>query len=202
MDHFIHVLREKGLLTFTNRHLLILDGHKAHLTLDVITKAKRNQIDMLTIPSHISHGLQPLDVACFKPFKVAFRAYKQAWSVRNHGSKVRKQDLASWVSLALKKALTSANIRAGFKRSGIWPLNLEAMKSKMGPSEGFVPHSAVEIRFEELNEEIMGEDIAPPSPHATHYYVDSVEEDVLGDGEDEEESPSTHENISNFLRMP
>ena len=95
MDHFIYVLREKGLLTSTNRYLLILDGHKAHLTLDVLTKARRNQIDMLTIPSHTSHGLQPLNVACFKPFKVAFRAHKQAWNVRNHGSKVRKQDLAS-----------------------------------------------------------------------------------------------------------
>ena len=106
------------------------------------------------------------------------------------------------MSLALKKALTSANIRAGFKGSGIWPLNLEVMKSKIGSSEGFVPHSAAEARFEEeLNEEIMGEDIAPLSPHATHYYVDSVQEDVLGDDEDEEESPSTHDNISNFLRM-
>ena len=116
---------------------------------------------------------------------------------------MRKQDLASWVLLALKKVLTSANIRAGFQTSGIWPLNLEAMKSKMDPSEGFVLHSTTEVRFkDELNEEIMGEDIAPPSPHATHYYLDSVEEDVLGDDEDEEESPSTHDNISNFLRMP
>ena len=73
----------------------------------------------------------------------------------------------------------------------------------MGPSEGFVPHNAAEARFEEeLNEEIMGEDIVLPSPHATHYYVDSMQEDVLGDDEDEEENPSVHDNISNFLRMP
>ena len=107
------------------------------------------------------------------------------------------------MSLALKKALTSANIRAGFKGSGIWLLNLEAIKGKMGLNEGFVPHSVAEVRFEEeLNEEIMGEDIALPSPHATYYYVNSVQEDVLGDDEDEEESPSLHDNIFNFLRMP
>ena len=57
MDHFLHVLREKGMLTSTHRHLLILDGHKSHLTLDVVRNAKRNGIDMLTIPSHTSHGL-------------------------------------------------------------------------------------------------------------------------------------------------
>ena len=84
------------MLTFTNRHLLILDGHKAHLTLDILTKAKKNGI--LIIPSHISYGLEPLDVACFKSFKVAFRLYKQTWNVKNYGSRVRKQNLASWMS--------------------------------------------------------------------------------------------------------
>ena len=46
MDHFVMVLRGKGTLSTTSRHLLILDGHKAHLTLEVLTKAKRNGIDM------------------------------------------------------------------------------------------------------------------------------------------------------------
>ena len=58
MDHFIHVLKEKEMLTSSHRHLLILDGHNAHLvTLDIVTKTKRHGIDMLTIPSHTSHGL-------------------------------------------------------------------------------------------------------------------------------------------------
>ena len=76
MNHFLSKLTKKGLLPSTSRHLLVLDGHKAHLTLEVVTKAKTNGVDMFILPSHTSHGLQPLDVACFKPFKVAFRAYK------------------------------------------------------------------------------------------------------------------------------
>ena len=128
--HFVMVLRGKGTLSTTSRHLLILDRHKAHLTLEVLTKAKRNGIDMVSLPSHTSHGLHPLDVSCFEPFKVAFRAYKSMWSVNNHGAKVRKEDLANWVSLALKRALTTSNIKAGFRGSGIWPLNFQAMQSK------------------------------------------------------------------------
>ncbi len=27
---------------------------------------------MVTLPSHTSHALQPLDVTCFKPFEIAF----------------------------------------------------------------------------------------------------------------------------------
>ena len=119
MDHFIRILREKGNLSITQRHLLVLDGHKAHVTLEVVEKAKANGIDMLILSSHISHGLQPLDVSCFKPFKVAFRAYKSTWYLKNHGVKVRKEDLATWISLALEKALTSNNIKAGFKGIGI-----------------------------------------------------------------------------------
>ena len=57
MDHFVQFLREKGVLTSTYRHLLILDGHKAHLTLDVLTKAKRNGINIIAILTHTSHGL-------------------------------------------------------------------------------------------------------------------------------------------------
>ena len=82
MDHFIRVLKKKRILSITQRHLLVLNGHKAHLTLEVVQKAKANGIDMLTFSSHTSYGLQPLDVSCFKPFKVAFRAYKSAWYVK------------------------------------------------------------------------------------------------------------------------
>ena len=47
MDHFIHVLREKEMLTSSYRHLLILDEYKAHLILDVVTKENRHGIDSL-----------------------------------------------------------------------------------------------------------------------------------------------------------
>jgi len=32
---------------------------------------------MITLPLHTSHALQPLDVACFKPFKIAFKKEKK-----------------------------------------------------------------------------------------------------------------------------
>ena len=56
------------------KHLLILDGHKSHINLDVLQKAKRKDVDMVTLPSYISHGLLLLDVSCFGPFKQYFKA--------------------------------------------------------------------------------------------------------------------------------
>jgi len=56
--------------------LLILDGHSSHVTLEVIKLAMSKGLDMLTFPSHISHALQPLDISCFRSFKLYFRAYR------------------------------------------------------------------------------------------------------------------------------
>lgn len=35
----------------------------------MIQKAKHHGVDMVSLPSHTSHALQPFDMACFKPFK-------------------------------------------------------------------------------------------------------------------------------------
>jgi hypothetical protein len=60
-------------ISITNKHLLILDGHQFHVTLEAIKQAQEFGLDMITLPSHTSHALQPLDVVCFKPFKTTFR---------------------------------------------------------------------------------------------------------------------------------
>ena len=66
MEHFIKYIphREPGQLL-----LLILDGHKSHIAIDIIEWAKQNNIVIFVLPAHISHVLQPLDVACFGPFQ-------------------------------------------------------------------------------------------------------------------------------------
>ena len=57
MDHFINRMKE-GVLPI-ERHLLILNGHKFHINLKVLQKTKTNGIDMISLPSHTSHELQP-----------------------------------------------------------------------------------------------------------------------------------------------
>lgn len=52
--------------------LLIVDGHKSHLTLECIDLARENQVIFLCVPPHTTHALQPLDVAVFKALKAHF----------------------------------------------------------------------------------------------------------------------------------
>jgi hypothetical protein len=49
-------------------HLLILDIHSSHVTMDVVKTACSVGLDFLTLLSYTSHAMQPLDVSCFKPF--------------------------------------------------------------------------------------------------------------------------------------
>jgi hypothetical protein len=62
-----------GGISRSNKHLLILDGHGSHVILETIEQASEFALNMVSLPSHTCHALQPLDVACFKSFKIAFR---------------------------------------------------------------------------------------------------------------------------------
>jgi hypothetical protein len=90
--------------------------------------------------------MQPLDVSCFKLFKQAFRLQRDVWTLRNKSKGASKEVLVSWVSAALQKALTEKNIKNGFRTTGIFPLNSQAMDEKMGPSEFYrgAPSAGVE----------------------------------------------------------
>jgi len=142
MKHFIINVEKHYEISPTCRHLLILDGHTSHVTLEVVKIAMLCGVDLLTFPSHRSHALQPLDVTCFKPFKVAFRAYRDKWTVEHVGQCPGKDDLTSWVAFALRKALTKENITRGFQTTCIYPLNIQAIDKKIGPSLTFQGESS------------------------------------------------------------
>jgi hypothetical protein len=137
LNHIAEHLEKKGGLSPTNRYLLILDGHNSHVTIEVIEKAWTLGIDMISLPSHTSHALQPLDVSSFKSFKQAFRICRDIWTMNNRGHGAKNDILAKWVFLGLKKALTAANIKNGFKATGIYPLNPNACDRHFGPSQAF-----------------------------------------------------------------
>jgi hypothetical protein len=138
ISHFIASVRKVGAISPETRHLLILDGHNSHVTLDVVREASAAGLDLLTLPSHTSHALQPLDVSVFKPFKQYFREYRDFWSSRNLDESATKDVLAQWVSLALRKALSVNNIQKGFRATRIFPLDFHAVDSHLLPSEVFI----------------------------------------------------------------
>jgi hypothetical protein len=43
------------------------------VTLQEIKEAHTFGLNMVTLSNYMSHTLQPLDVSCFKPFKITFK---------------------------------------------------------------------------------------------------------------------------------
>lgn len=119
MEHFIkHTGTSKE-----NPTLFICDNHDSHFTLKVLDMAKEAGVTMLTLPPHSSHKLQPLDLTVFGPFKSYYNTAVDTWLLQNPGTPMTIYNIAACVGEAYIKAITPANIIAGFKRSGIVPLN-------------------------------------------------------------------------------
>ena len=87
IDHFILALKTQSDISVDSPHLLIMDGHSSHITMDVVCRAREVGLHLLTLPSHCSHAMQPLDVSIFKPFKGAFRVYRDIWTLHNNPRK-------------------------------------------------------------------------------------------------------------------
>jgi hypothetical protein len=65
-------------------HLLVLDGPGSHVMLEAIKQTQQFGLNTVTLPFHTSHGLRPLDVRCFKPFKTTFRKERNNAMVKNN----------------------------------------------------------------------------------------------------------------------
>ena len=93
ISHFIECSKKEPGLDLENRHLLLLDGHNSHVTLEVVKTAMGAALDIISLASHTSHALQPLDLVCFKSFKTAFRKQRDLWTLVNKKKKVGNQEL-------------------------------------------------------------------------------------------------------------
>ena len=52
--------------------LLLIDGHKSHMGLDLVDLCWENNVILFCLPPHTTDALQPLDVSVFKSFKDHF----------------------------------------------------------------------------------------------------------------------------------
>ena len=184
IDHFIQSLQNSGGISPENPYLLVLDRHNSHVTIEIVEKAKEVGLCLVTLPSHTSHALQPLDMSVFGPFKHALWIYHDIWAMNNKGKGAKKVVLAEWVSKALGRVLTSENIQSGFRATWIYPLNSHAMGSKMEPSTVYIDAKAdIDALSREVQtltvEEVMEEDTETPI-NPNHFYVLQDSSDVEG----------------------
>ena len=75
----------------SRKGLIILDGHSSRNNPDLMEKFMENDIVCLTIPSHTSHILQPLDNMVFATFKQSMGRGRWNWKRKPSIPEVRTQ---------------------------------------------------------------------------------------------------------------
>ena len=82
--------------------LLILDGHTSHVSYEVRMLARDNNVHLLKLPPHLTHLLQPLDLAVFKSMKTA-RDVAVTHSIRRERQAITRRDFPSLLNIIWKK---------------------------------------------------------------------------------------------------
>jgi hypothetical protein len=102
-------------------HLILLDGHHSHKSSEAIEFCREHGIELLTLPPHTTHRLQPLDRTYFKPLKAAFNSEADTWMVSNPGRRITISDMAGISGKAFLKTASPETAIRGFKTCGLWP---------------------------------------------------------------------------------
>lgn len=106
---------------------LIGDNLSSHLSLDVIKLCHEENITFVFLPANSTHLTQPLDVAFFRPMKIAWRNILLKW--KKTDGKTQASVPKGCFPKLLKKLIIDLNqnakdnILAGFRKTGIWPIN-------------------------------------------------------------------------------
>ena len=109
--------------------LLVYDGYRSHMSFKALDILRRGNVVVYALPAHTSGTTQLLDVAISSPWKVSCREY-----LRKEGATrpVVELDLFGSCRLlkqAYKKAFSTDNIRAGFRKTGLWPIDATELLS-------------------------------------------------------------------------
>lgn len=110
--------------------LLLMDNHNSHMSIEALDLALEHGVTILTFPPHCSDRMQPLDVSVYGPLKTFYKSKCDNWMKGNAGKEVQIQHIPKVIDECLDLAVTSSNIKAGFRATGIWPYNPAVFKKQ------------------------------------------------------------------------
>ncbi|KAL2095541.1 hypothetical protein ACEWY4_007689 [Coilia grayii] len=121
-------------------HLLLLDGHSSHVyNLEFIKLLRSKNVHIMCYPPHTTHEMQPADKALFKNLKHHWNVEGRKWTRMMAGQKLSKMEFFVVFSRAWAKAATVENAQAGFRATGMFPLNKNII-----PEASYAPSKTTE----------------------------------------------------------
>jgi hypothetical protein len=127
-----------------------VDGHNSHYTVAFLLYAHEHLIIVFCYIPHGTHIFQGLDVIIFFPLKKYIREEQDKW-LREYGTAMDKTIFLAIYGQAHVCALTSENIKSGFKKTGVWPFNPHVMTEEMlAPSKETSSEAHLPIPLDDL----------------------------------------------------
>ena len=120
----------------TRKKVWNLAAHKSHIyNIAFVRLMVHNNIEVMAIPSHTLHVLQPLDSTPFVTFKTAWNSNLIEYLFTSLGCKMPIQDFWKVFWPSWRKAMTTVILQSGFRRTGMFPINPNIIKrAALGPS--------------------------------------------------------------------
>ena len=117
---------------------MVQDGHKSHMTVDLIDLARANDVILFNLPPHTTHATQPLDKSIFKPLKSAFANALKSVTFARQDFTLSKSDFPRMFTEPYDKTCTPFRVKQSFADAGICPFDPSKIKvDVLGPSEHF-----------------------------------------------------------------
>lgn len=105
-------------------HVLLLDGHTSHVyNMEFLRVMEAHRVHMVCYPPHATHCLQPADKSLFKSLKHHWNAEGRAFMQLTGGRKLLRVEFFSMFARAWRKAATVQTAQAGFRGTGMYPVN-------------------------------------------------------------------------------
>lgn len=165
-DHFLKMTKPSK----ENRQLLIIDGHVSHKSIHLIEKARSNFVDILILPPHTTHRLQPLDRVFYGPLKTNFNKYADRFLINNPGKRITLYEISELFGKAYIDTASMSKCVKGFACTGIYPYDPDTfLETDFCPSKVTVrqvPSSSSEAQNE------LESDAQPGCSKLTDHSVD------------------------------
>ncbi|KZP13127.1 DDE-domain-containing protein, partial [Athelia psychrophila] len=109
---------------------LLVDGHNSHYTRAFLQYARTHQILVLCYPAHTTHIYQGLDVVIFSVLKKCLSEERDRYE-RETREKISKKNFLTVYGRAHLRALTADNVKAAFRKTGVWPYDRAVVTAEM-----------------------------------------------------------------------